>query len=350
MTQSRAASPLASTLLAWYDANKRVFSFRDTGDPYRIWISEIMLQQTRTETAEPYFDRFTARFPDIASLAHAELNDVLKAWEGLGYYTRARNLHKAARIIQNEWGGVFPSAYNDIASLPGIGSYTAAAISSIAFDNPEPAMDGNLTRVFSRLYNISDPVDKKETAQKLYHLALESMPGKRNGDYNQALMDLGATLCTPGTPDCESCPLFSFCESRREGHPELLPQKTAAKPPVPVNVTVLLIFCGEKVAVTRRTEGLLKDLYTFLTFEKKEELPEKLLHPYAISLLSSEKAGEAKHVFTHRIWNMTIWLCHANECKEKTGLEWADKAYLLSLPFPTAMRVPLRYALEAFGK
>ena len=187
----------SALLLSWYDAHKRTLPFRGTKDPYRIWVSEIMLQQTRTETVAGYYSRFLDRFPDVFALADAPEEDVLKCWEGLGYYSRARNLHKAAKAVVEQYGGVFPADLEKLRALPGVGDYTAAAVTSIAFDIPAPAMDGNLTRVLSRFHGIREDVDIPAVKRRLADLGREDMPDTRCGDFNQALMDLGATVCTP---------------------------------------------------------------------------------------------------------------------------------------------------------
>ena len=197
----RCFSLLSTLLLAWYDAHGRVLPFRGTKDPYRIWLSEIMLQQTRTETVGAYYTRFLARFPDVFALADAPEQDVLKCWEGLGYYSRARNLHKAAKQVAQQYHGSFPADLDALRALPGVGDYTAAAVASIAFDLPAPAMDGNLTRVLSRFHGVREDVGMPSVKRRLLDLAQGDMPPVRCGDFNQALMDLGATVCIPGTPD-----------------------------------------------------------------------------------------------------------------------------------------------------
>ncbi|MBQ7455109.1 MAG: A/G-specific adenine glycosylase, partial [Clostridia bacterium] len=226
------------SLLPWYEANKRVLPFRGTRDPYAIWVSEIMLQQTRTETVAGYYARFLARFPDVVSLAKAPEQEVLKLWEGLGYYSRARNLHRAAKIVAGEYGGVFPSTYEAIRALPGVGDYTAAAIGSIAFGLPCPAVDGNLSRVLSRVHGVREDIDIPSVRRRIHALAQENIDPAAPGDWNQALMDIGATICLPGTPDCARCPLQPLCDAYKEGDADLLPVRAAAKPPVPVSVGV----------------------------------------------------------------------------------------------------------------
>ena len=210
-------------LLDWYDANRRVLPFRGTRDPYAVWISEIMLQQTRTDTVSGYYTRFLNRFPNIAALAQADEQEVLKYWEGLGYYSRARNLHKAAQIMQREYGGRFPAAYEGIRALPGVGDYTAAAVASIAYRLPYPAIDGNLTRVLARVHGVREDVGRPSVKRLIHELGEREIDRERPGDWNQALMDLGATICVPGTPDCARCPLQAQCDAYAQGDADQLP-------------------------------------------------------------------------------------------------------------------------------
>lgn len=216
-------------LLAWYDLQKRDLPWRINRDPYRVWISEIMLQQTRVDTVKPYYRNFMEKFPTIQALAEAPEEDVLKAWEGLGYYSRARNLQTAAREVKANYGGVVPDTPKEIAKLKGVGSYTAGAILSIAYEKPEPAVDGNVMRVFSRLLYMEDDIAKPATRVKFEHLVRQTIPHDRAGDFNQALMELGALICLPRTPHCLTCPVFDYCLARKEGVQKELPVKGKAK-------------------------------------------------------------------------------------------------------------------------
>lgn len=192
---------LAAALLRHYDVHRRDLPWRDRADPYAVWVSEIMLQQTRVETARPYYERWLERFPDLDALADAEIDDVLRAWQGLGYYARARNLHRAARMVRERYHGAIPADPAELRRLPGVGAYTAGAVASIAFGAATPAVDGNVRRVVARLHDLEDP-----TAAQLQTLAVELVPADRPGDFNQALMEIGATVCTPRAPDCDACP------------------------------------------------------------------------------------------------------------------------------------------------
>jgi A/G-specific adenine glycosylase len=218
-------SRLSTRLLAWYDNNKRDLPWRAANDPYAIWVSEIMLQQTRVETVIPYYIRWLALFPTVHALAGASERMILNAWEGLGYYSRARNLHKAAKIVVDEYGGKLPRDLGKLGKLPGIGRYTVGALASIIFGMDEPALDGNLKRVYARLFDVSTPVDSSEGESLLSKFARENLPGGKAADFNQALMDLGALICLPKNPRCSICPLTKFCKSRENGTQNIRPVK-----------------------------------------------------------------------------------------------------------------------------
>ena len=329
---------ITQDLLSWYDATKRQFSFRGTKDPYQIWVSEIMLQQTRTETAEKYFERFVLRFPTVESLAMAPEQEVLKLWEGLGYYSRARNLHKAAAMAARD--GI-PTSFEGLRALPGIGPYTAAAIASIAYDEPVPAMDGNLTRVISRLYHVQENVEVPSVKRRLFTLGQGLMPMTRAGDMNQALMDLGATVCTPGTPLCERCPLMRHCLAYEEGSPEQLPLTNPKKPPLEVEMGVAVLTCEGKALLTKRAGKLLMGLYVFPLFEGDRSADGVVKHLRHLKIRAEMKGHlkDARHVFTHRIWNMSIYHCETSaQTQVKDGF-WADADEIGRLPLPTAVKV-----------
>ena len=335
--------PLHQTLLRWYDKSKREFAFRGTGDPYRIWLSEIMLQQTRTETVVPYFERFTKAFPTVEALAKAEEDEVLLLWQGLGYYSRARNLHAAAKKVWFELGGQFPKTPDGLLKLPGVGPYTAAAIASIAFDYPAPAMDGNLTRVFSRIHGVRDNVDTPSVKRHLEEIAKGEMPKARCGDFNQALMDLGATVCTPGTPDCHLCPVKKYCNAYREGDADMLPVKSVKKPPKEQDFALLLITQGDRILLTQRKENLLKNLWVFPMLEDAAE-KDILAHLPPVKNASPKYLGSGKHVFTHLIWQMKIYHLKVDASFEYPNGQWVRADEMDNLPIPTAMRAALEHA------
>jgi len=245
---------LQRALLAWYDAHKRSMPWRDRVTPYRTWVSEIMLQQTTVAAATPYFGRFIARFPTVESLAAASEEDVLKQWAGLGYYSRARNLRKAAQKIVAEHGGRFPSDFDVILDLPGVGRYTAGAIASIAFGKPYPVLDGNVARVFARLFGIFDDVKAAATQKALWAQAESLVDEERPGDWNQALMELGATICLPESPRCGECPLAERCAARARGVQDELPNTGKRRAPVDLAWTCLWIEDAGRVLLWRRSE------------------------------------------------------------------------------------------------
>lgn len=335
-------------LLDWYDANRRVLPFRGTRDPYAVWISEIMLQQTRTDTVSGYYTRFMNRFPNIAALAQADEQEVLKYWEGLGYYSRARNLHKAAQIMQREYGGRFPTTYEGIRALPGVGDYTAAAVASIAYRLPYPAIDGNLTRVLARVHGVREDVDRPSVRRLIRELGEREIDRERPGDWNQALMDLGATICVPGTPDCARCPLQAQCDAYAQGDADQLPIRAAARPPVPVDVGVGLVIAEGRVLTIKRDAALLKGLWTFLLCEG-DSTPEGMARKLEALGMQANRIiplGEARHVFTHRIWNMQLYRVDLSTMPGRTAGQWADAQTLTGLPLPTAMKAARRAAMD----
>lgn len=344
-------SDIIEPLLGWYAENARDLPWRREVSPYRVWVSEIMLQQTRVEAVKGYFTRFMAELPDIVSLAAAEEQQLLKLWEGLGYYNRVRNLQKAARQIVDEGGGELPPSYDALLKLPGIGSYTAGAVASIAFGLPEPAVDGNVLRVLSRLTasydDITDPRVKSSVEARLR----EIMPQGRAGAFNQALMELGATVCIPnGPPMCTHCPVHKLCEGRAQGVMIDLPVKTAKKPRRIENRTILVIVRDGKVAIRkRRDKGLLAGLWEFPSldgFANREQAVEAI-RKWGLEPLRVEALIEAKHIFTHIEWHMTGWRVTVEEDCATEHLTWATPAQLRGeYPLPSAFRTYLKPCME----
>lgn len=303
-------------LLTWYSKNKKPLPWRETKNPYKIWISEIMSQQTQVETVIPYYERFIRKYPDLTSLSKADDAELLKLWEGLGYYSRARNLKLAAQEICEQFDGQFPQNVTDLLSLKGIGPYTAAAIASISFKQPEPAVDGNLMRVTSRLFRMNADISKANS-RKIFSEKLRTLISKKEpGDFNQALMDLGSLICTPKVPKCVICPLQSYCQAYQQDSPEKFPVKSK-KPKV--KELYYAAFAIENPQETyyleRRSDvGLLAGMWLFpmVALSKKEfeqilsdgfvkkqpELPEKIVKTIFI--------GQITHLFSHQKWHMAL--------------------------------------------
>ena len=281
---------ITAPLLEWYGAHKRALPWRESKDAYRVWVSEIMLQQTRIQAVMGYYERFMAAFPSVYELAEAEEDTVLKLWEGLGYYSRARNLHKCAKVVVEQYGGAFPADYKALRALPGIGDYTAGAIASIAFDLPEAAVDGNVLRLHARLTACATPVQDSAYRKAVRKELSAIYPVGHCGDFTSALMELGETVCVPGTPRCAECPLQGQCEAYRRGETALYPVMAAKKPRRAEERNVLLLLRGNRIALRKRPEkGLLAGLWEF----PDGEVPENAV-----------ECGEAVHIFTHVEWHM----------------------------------------------
>ena len=331
---------LPEALLPWYLENKRDLPWRADREPYHVWLSEIMLQQTRVEAVKGYYARFLAALPDIAALANADDERLHKLWEGLGYYSRVRNLKKAAIAIMQQHGGIFPREYDAVRALPGIGDYTAGAICSICFDQPTPAVDGNVLRVMARLAADDSPVDTPSYKKKAALLLAEVYP-KAAGDFTQALMELGATVCGPNTkPNCEACPCCKFCRGCELGTAENLPVRLPKKGRRVEEKTVLILSCGEKFALIKRSDkGLLAGLWQFPEIPGKLELTDALKKAEEIGLSVREvyRQVNKKHVFTHIEWQMRGWYLEVNE--ELNAYIWLTKEQIAQkAALPTAFR------------
>ena len=310
------SSLMSEKLLSWYANNKRDLPWRDDPNPYHTWVSEIMAQQTRLETMTPYYQRWMKRFPDVTSLATADQQDVLNLWEGLGYYSRARNLHKAAKLIMHDYGGKLPSEVDQLQKLPGIGPYTAGAIASLAFRQDQPVVDGNVKRVFARLYNLQYEVDSNPGEKSIWALANELLPSGKAADFNQALMDLGSSICLPRRPLCKDCPLAPHCQARIQGTQDELPRRRP-KPTIPHHIfTGAVIQHQDTVLITQRPqEGLLGGMWEFPggKQESGESLRDCLLREImenlGIYVIVGDELGIFKHGYTH--FKVTL---HAFEC------------------------------------
>ena len=318
---------LTVPLLMWYRENARVLPWRSDPTPYRVWVSEIMLQQTRVAAVLGYYQRFLEAAPTVADLAELPEDQLMKLWQGLGYYSRARNLQKAARQIMERHGGVFPNTYEEIRALAGVGDYTAGAIASIAFHLPVPAVDGNVLRVVARVCgddgDIATPAMKKRVTQ-----ALEGViPLEAPGQFNQAMMELGATVCLPnGAPLCERCPVAGMCCAFQEGRTGELPVKAAKKGRRLEERTVYLLFHGDQVALRRRPErGLLAGLWEYPSAPTDgTDWPAR----WGLGSVPLERAGTGRHIFTHIEWHMTAWIGELEGTGLPDGWVWADRSDL----------------------
>ncbi len=333
-------------MLRWYDIHARDLPWRigpatraagQVPDPYRVWLSEIMLQQTTVATVKSYFERFTTVWPDVKALAACPRDDVLSAWAGLGYYARARNLHACAQVVAGQWGGVFPTTEAELLTLPGVGRYTAAAIASIAFDEVATVVDGNVERVMARLHAVEEPLPKAKPA--LYTLAASETPPVRPGDYAQAVMDLGATICTPRNPSCDVCPVNSLCAAHKTGIAATLPRKVPKKAK-PTRHGICYLAQREDGAVlltTRPDKGLLGGMAELPGGDWVEGEP-----PAAPPLAADWRdKGEVQHTFTH--FHLILRVFHA-ELPLDTGVErgrWVPAALLDDAALPTVMRKAL---------
>lgn len=330
-------------LLNWYDQEKRDLPWRRCRDPYAIWVSEIMLQQTRVETVRDYYLRWMERFPDIMSLAQADGDTVLKMWEGLGYYSRARNLHKAARLMAETSDGVFPSSYPEILALPGIGPYTAGAVASIAFEQPTPAVDGNVLRVMSRLFALPDIAQPYVQAAIKKQVA-EGFPDQRAGDYTQALMELGALVCVPRRPSCERCPLTELCQAFEQNSQGLWPIVKEKKPGREVRRLVAVIRQGDAILLHRRPpNGLLAGLWEFpgVDGSRKKDLAARFAEEYRLQLKVGQHLLDATHVFTHLQWQMRVYeatLVSDADLSGQPDFKWIRIDELEQLAIPTAFQ------------
>lgn len=312
-------------LLHWYDYNRRILPWRENPKPYYVWVSEIMLQQTRVEAVKGYFDRFLTALPTIKDLAEASEETLLKLWEGLGYYNRVRNMQKAAQEVVQNYGGELPADYEALKSLSGIGSYTAGAIASIAFQIPEPAVDGNVLRVMKRVAGSFDDITKASVKKELEEDIRAILPEDRPGDYNQALMELGAMVCIPnGKPLCETCPLMHLCRAFKEETQDMIPVKPPKKERRIEERAVLLVQCGNNFLLHKRPKkGLLAGLWelpNFLMEDNKVEEIEELFLTEGVTV-QCHPLKKAKHIFSHIEWHMTGYCVMIEEISRQDVLK-----------------------------
>ncbi len=330
-------SSLPRLLLNWYHKHGRTLPWRDHPDPYAVWVSEIMLQQTRVETVIPYFEKWMQLFPDVASLASASEQEVLNAWEGLGYYSRARNLHKAAKVVAEKFNGELPRDLTDLRSLPGIGRYTVGAIASMAFGMDEPTLDGNLRRVFARLFDVSESADAPAGEKILWELAEQNLPKGQAGDYNQALMDLGATICLPKNPRCLLCPLIEICEARKNGTQDIRPVlKLKKSVPHYIHAAAVIFQRGRVLLRQRPTDGLLGGMWEFpngrVNADPAKELTKVLNAAYRLKVRKKEALGVVQHAYTHFKVTVHAFRCEPVSIPKKENLKWVKLTDLDDYP------------------
>jgi A/G-specific adenine glycosylase len=348
---------LSSKLLAWYQANKRTLPWRGHAQhsAYAVWVSEIMLQQTRVETVIPYFEKWMRLFPNVRALATASEHDVLNAWEGLGYYSRARNLHKAAKVVSEEYNGEIPRDLTELRKLPGIGRYTLGAIASIAFGMDVSALDGNIKRVYSRIFDIDEPVDSPVGEKTLWELADENLPKGHAGDYNQALMDLGATICVPKNPRCLICPVMKLCKARQNGRQDQRPvMKPKKEVPHYIHAAGVIIERQRVLLSQRPSQGLLGGMWEFpngrVNGDPAKGLSKALKTAYKLRLRvihkpraqsnepagqhsrSAEPLGIVQHGYSHFKVTVYVFPCELISMPKGTNLKWVPLKNLDQYP------------------
>lgn len=342
-------SGMADLLVSWYRRHKRALPWRERPEPYRVWVSEIMLQQTRVEAVKPYYTRFMKELPDVKALSEAGEDQLLKLWEGLGYYNRVRNMQKAAQQIMIDYGGKFPQSYEEIRSLKGIGNYTAGAISSFAFGMPVPAVDGNVLRVMTRLMADDSDIGKQSTKRKIEQKLCSIIPGDAASDFNQGLIELGAIVCVPkGRPRCMECPLSSMCKAKREDNAEKYPVKAKAKARKTEKKTVFIFRDGGKAAISKRgKKGLLAGLYELPNVEGHLSMDEAAEYCKDIGLMPVriKELPAAKHIFSHVEWQMKGYAVRVDEL-EKTN----RKDFLFIYPEEIEAEYPIPSAFEKYMK
>ena len=339
---------IVKPLLAWYDGHARILPWREDCRPYWVWVSEIMLQQTRVEAVKPFFERFVKALPDVKALAQCPEDELLKLWEGLGYYNRVRNMQKAARVVMEEYGGELPADYDRLLALPGIGCYTAGAIGSIAFGIRMPAVDGNVLRVLSRLKASYEDICRQSVKTAMEQEVQKIIPAGRAGDFNQALIELGAIVCVPnGKARCQECPLAFCCQAKAKGLTEELPKKKAKKERRIEERTVLILREGERGAIRKRPpKGLLAGLYELPNLDgvlgEEEVLAQ--VRGWGLSPLRILPLAGAKHIFSHVEWRMTGYAVSLEETEdmEHDGLFFIE-------PKETEERYPIPAAFAAYA-
>lgn len=348
----------AADLLDWFHQNKRTMPWRQTSDPYSIWISEIMLQQTQVSTVIPYYERFLKKFPEVGDLADAPQQSVLKAWEGLGYYSRARNMHKAAQQVVSEYNSTFPDTFDELLNLKGIGPYTAAAVSSIAFNRQQAVVDGNVIRVLSRYFGIKDDVRRSRVKSEIQDIADSLIPEDSPGDFNQSVMELGATICTPKNPLCSSCPLSVDCAAYKTAETDIIPYKSPRKkvPHHQIGVGLIKNSEGKLLIALRPEDAMLGGLWEFPGGKKekgesiKKTVERELHEELGVRVEVGDKFMDLKHAYSHFKITLHAYWCTIKrgtpKPKSSTDLKWVTLEEIDDYPFPKANKVLIEKLLK----
>lgn len=334
----------AAALLEWYEREKRDLPWRNNADAYHVWVSEIMLQQTKVDTVIPYYEKFIERFPTPQSLSEASEEEVLKYWEGLGYYSRARNLHTAVREVVVTYGGTIPDREEELRMLHGVGPYTVGAILSIAYNQPAPAVDGNVLRVLSRIYAIEDDIGKQATRKKVEAIVKRVIPPDAASSFNQALMELGALICVPRNPKCSICPVVDVCEAKALGIEHVLPHKTKNDTKKDIHLVTLVYYDGKRVLIRKREAQLLKNMWEFPsitlpndTVADAQWLTQTAFEQHGVDILALHHLGHVRHVFSHLRWYMDVYVAYVERIIA-TGTVAEEQcvtiAELSTYPFP----------------
>jgi len=338
-------------LLNWYEDHKRQMPWRGEADPYKIWVSEIMLQQTRVDQATPYFQNFISLFPTVFDLAKAEQQEVLKAWEGLGYYSRARNLHSAAKTVVDEYNGKLPDTYDEIIKLKGIGPYTAAAVTSIAFNKPNAVVDGNVIRVLTRYFGIEDDVRSSKTKNKVQEFADELIDKENPASFNQGVMELGSIVCKPSNPDCMECPVQSGCVAAKMAKTDTIPYKSPAKkkPHHTIGVGIIEGEDGKLLIALRPENAMLGGLWEFPGGKQKEgeeiqkTVERELNEELGVEVKAFKELMSLKHTYSHFSITLHAWMCKLvsgkPQPKSSQEIRWVERKELEKYPFPKANKV-----------
>ncbi|SDC04995.1 A/G-specific DNA-adenine glycosylase [Pelagirhabdus alkalitolerans] len=337
-------------LINWFNNNKRTLPWREDQDPYKVWVSEIMLQQTQVDTVIPYFNAFIRQFPTPSALADADEQEVLKAWEGLGYYSRARNLKTAVKEVKESYGGVVPKEKQSLSKLKGIGPYTLGAIMSIAYNQPEPAVDGNVMRVLSRLCNIEEDIAKPKTKKTFEALVRQLISEQDPSSFNQGLMELGALICRPQSPKCDRCPVKAHCQAFHSNKQNVLPIKSKKKKQSTHSYYVLVLEdqSGQLLIEKRPENGLLANMWQFMMLEKKE-VDQALILPYVEEVYQTQvfehkQLESIKHVFSHVIWELDVHYFKVENIKHVEHSQMlVEKSKIDAFPFPVPHQKVYQY-------